>query len=266
MISTQPPSAILSNLSAGVRATVALIETAAWCESRTTRALVLEGSTGSGKSLAAAWGHQFVRRRARPSESGLIALPVWSDARLICAMVGHEWRREEEWRKFDAAPLVVIDDVGTETEPLQMRALLERAWNVASGRIVLTLNVSPDDFSARYGERVFSRVAGSSRWVALTCNDMRLYPPPEEPFRRPNDETALEMVDRLRAQNEAAREDDEWERNRPEREQSLASLMSRVSSMAKQKHLPSASPGESDAAARVLLQQQLNRLRAARSE
>lgn len=231
MITTQLPALILADLRRGLRTTVALTQAASWSEAKSDRALVLEGATGSGKSLAAAWAFQFSRHRARASEAGMTAWPVWCDARLTCALVGHEWRRETEWRQFDAAPLIVIDDVGTEDEPRQMRALLERAWNVASGRVVITTNVAPDAFAARYGDRVFSRVAGSARWAATASKDMRLEAPSSEPYRRPEDETESEWADRREAEELARQEAEEWERNRVTRERAMAELMRRISDL-----------------------------------
>jgi hypothetical protein len=152
---------------------------------------VIEGGTGAGKSLAAAWAHQFTRKRSRPSESGPTAWPVWCDARLVSAMVGHEWRLPDDWRRFDASPLVVLDDVGCEDEPQQMRALLERLWNVSSGRVAITTNLNIDDIGKRYGPRVFSRMI-TSRWV------------------------------------ECARKEELWETERLQRERRMADVMARV--------------------------------------
>lgn len=261
MISTQLPPAILAQLRGSLCRTTTLTEAAAWSESKSDRALVLEGGTGSGKTLAAAWAFQFARRRTRPSEVGTIAWPVWCDARLVCAMVGHEWRREAEWRTFDAAPLVVIDDVGIEDDPKNMRALLERLWNVSSGRLVLTTNVSPDEFSSRYGDRVFSRVAGSARWIATTSSDMRIEAPAGEAFRRPEDETSSEQVERLRAEDEASRAAAEWERTRADRERMTADIMRRVSDITGDKRLRAVDSSASDNERREFLRKQLEGLK-----
>jgi hypothetical protein len=142
-------------------------------------------------------------------------------------MVGHEWRLPDDWRRFDASPLVVLDDVGCEDEPQQMRALLERLWNVSSGRVAITTNLNIDDIGKRYGPRVFSRMI-TSRWVECADHDYRITPPTGEPFRRPEDETACECVDRMHAEEQAARKEELWETERLQRERRMADVMARV--------------------------------------
>lgn len=258
MISTNLPAAIATDLRATLRTTIALTEAAAWSESRASRVLVLEGDTGSGKSLAAAWAWQFARRRTRPSESGKYAWPVWCDARLVAAMVGHEWRHEAAWSSFDCSALVVIDDVGIEDKPDQMCSLLERLYNVSSGRAILTTNLGFEDFSRRYGDRVRSRLVGAARWVRCADPDMRIAPPSSEPFRGPDVETPAELVARLKAEEQAAAEEREWEAGRAEREKFWAQEMAKLDGLTEAKRLPR-EIHDSDEMTRDFLRKQLER-------
>jgi hypothetical protein len=228
MIATQLPPHISALLRTDVRRTTCLAEAAAWSEAKHTRGLVLHGGTGSGKTAAAAWAFQFARHRVRMSESGSTAWPVWCDARLVSAMVGHEWKHEDDWRRFDSAPIVVLDDVGIEREPDSMRALIERLWNVSSGRVVMTTNLDEAAFAERYGDRAFSRVFGTSLWITSADDDMRIDPPSGEKFRRPEDETTSECVARLKLEEDRRREEAEFEASRPKREAYMAEVMAKV--------------------------------------
>jgi hypothetical protein len=259
MISTQLPKHIMADMRAGLRRTTALLAVASWIEVKSDRAIVIEGGTGAGKSLAAAWAHQFSRNRCRPSESGPTAWPVWCDARLVSAMVGFEYRLPDDWRRFDASPLVVLDDVGCEDEPQQMGALLERVWNVANGRVVITTNLNADDFKRRYGERVFSRVA-TSRWVRSADPDFRASPPRGEVFRRPEDETACECVDRIRAEEKAVHEEELWEAERLERERRMTEVMARVAEITGAKRFAKAAVGDDAATVGARIRRQLEEL------
>jgi hypothetical protein len=218
---TALPPKIHAALLAGLRTTHALSETSRWLELRDVDALVLQGDTGSGKSVAAGWAYQFVSRRCRPSAVGMQSFPVWYDASRAASL--RPW--DEAWKAIDSAPLVVIDDVGTEEKATAMTAVLEHCWNVSAGRVVITTNLDPETFFGRYGDRVRSRVVGTGAWVECADVDMRSHPPTSVPFKRPEEETASELVARMAAEDAKRREQDEHEAQAPERERWLARHM-----------------------------------------
>lgn len=182
--------------------TPALLAVGTWIEARATDVLVLEGGTGSGKSVAAAWAHAFFAHRHRTP-------PMWADAPSLAAIA--EWK---DWSPFDSAPLVVIDDLGTERDPARMAVVLERLFNVAAGRAVITTNVSFADAVERYGERIRSRMAGSGHWHVLTCPDFRGSPPEGRRAPLPTAQTRREVDAAKRAAEDRVRQDaaDEIER------------------------------------------------------
>lgn len=232
MIQSHLPDHIGVYIRTGVCTTTALTAAAAWSADREHRFLVLEGHTGSGKSIAAAWAHQFARERV--TRTGVMSYvethtepkwPVWCDARLVCGMVGGEWRNADAWAAFDRASVVVIDDVGTEDKADRMTALLERLCNVSSGRAVLTTNLDFETFSGRYGDRVQSRMVGSARWVRCADPDMRCHVPSGAVFAKPGDETTAELTARLRADEERRRQEAEWQAGQADREKWMAKHM-----------------------------------------
>jgi hypothetical protein len=267
MIQSRLPGAIATELLAGLKAKAAVQVAASWVEAKAPRFLVLEGHPGCGKSLAAAWAWEFVydRIRNRGPVLGPIAAhdpwPVWCDTRLVAAMVGHEWRHEEQWASFDRARLVVIDDVGLEREPDRMSDLLERLYNVSSGRAILTTNLSFETFSARYGERVQSRIIGSARWAQCADPDMRMQRPEGESFPPPQRETAGELVARLKAEEDRKREEAEWEAGEADRERWWTEQMKLITNLGDEKTWRYTSNNASDEERRELLRKQVEQLK-----
>jgi hypothetical protein len=218
------PPKIESKLRETLRTTHALSETVRWLESRDVEALVLQGDTGSGKSLAAAWAFRFIHHRTRPSQSGQYAWPVWLDAAIVSS-----WRTwDPKFDEVDAAPLVVVDDVGTESQPAAMQLVIERLWNVSSGRVLITTNLDPETFCGRYGDRVRSRVGGTAAWVACAEEDMRMFPPTTPDFRGPEQLTHSEQ--QARAAELAVRDAEQaaWEADAEDRERWMAEHMRNI--------------------------------------
>lgn len=266
MILTSLPNHIATVLRGGLRSTAATRAVAEWSSDPTWRILVLEGGVGSGKTAAASWGFQFVYdRMTRPGVRTYAEIysprwPVWCDARLVCGLVGVEWRYEDKWAAFDTAPLVVLDDVGTEDKPERMTSLLERLFNVASSRAIITTNLDLDDFHKRYGDRVDSRIVGFAQWVQCADADMRVCPPDGAPFARPEDETHSELVARLKAEEERRKIDEEWEAGHEERQRWWAEHMADLARLTGEKRLRVAASGESDEEARERIRRQVEQL------
>lgn len=262
-MNTNIPAKLDRILRSTLLTTTALAETARWVESKSD-VLVIEGDTGSGKSVAAAWAWMFVKLRTSrtgPVEYGEMhaapSWPVWVDAPTVASL--QPW--SDQWAAFDRARLVVIDDVGTEEKPERMQAVLERLWNVSSGRAVITTNLTVADFGDRYGARVASRLAGSGAWARCSDCDMRIESPSGEPFRRPEDETASELTARLAAEEVRRQHEIDWEAGRDERERMFASMFSDLSKLTGEKRLRVAPSDASDEERRDLLRRQVEQIR-----
>lgn len=230
--------------------TPALLAVGTWTEARTTDVLVLEGGTGSGKSVAAAWAHSFFAHRSHKQ-------PLWSDAPSLAAIA--EWK---DWAPFDSAPLVVIDDLGTEREPARMAVVLERLFNVAAGRAVITTNVSYAEAISRYGDRIGSRMAGSGHWHVLNCADFRVSRPEGRQAPLPSAHTRREVEAAKRAAEERARSDAAAEADRLEAIRMGIEARERLRQLTAAKSVSHVESTAADDERRRFLQAQIESLRA----
>lgn len=224
----------------------------AWIETRRD-ILVLEGGTGAGKSVAAAWAFAHYRHRGRA--------PVWASMPEVATLA--EWKTDE-WEPFDAASLIVLDDLGTERDANRAAMVLERVSNLAAGRCVITTNVPVDEVLSRYGERVQSRIIGAAHWVTLGGRDLRVQPPKGEMAPDPDAKTAAEIAwDDRREQAARDRHNEDirrWESDQRERDAMLARMNAELAE--KTSHRPSAAQIEADDnARRQVLAQQVEELR-----
>lgn len=174
------PPDVAAKILAGLVETEALRVALEWLESPS-KVLVLQGGTGSGKSVAAGWLHEFFRARPLHSDAGARRVPAWFAAKVLGTLDHRDRETVETWRAFDAATLIVLDDVGTEPWADRIGSAIERVWDVTSARLVVTTNlrlevVVPPDGPGRYGERVASRMQGA-RWEELVNGDYRGRPP-----------------------------------------------------------------------------------------
>jgi hypothetical protein len=120
--------------------------------------VVLAGPPGNGKSLAAAYA---IAR----------AGGVWIDARRLA-------NPKMEIDAAERAPLLVVDDLGTEysgtnayaTE--RAAALLELRYQDRR-RTLVTTNLRRDDFAARYGPRLFDRLRDRAKFLELLSPSLR---------------------------------------------------------------------------------------------
>lgn len=212
------PPDVAAKIAAGLVETEALRVALEWLESPS-KVLVLQGGTGSGKSVAAGWLHDFFRARPVHSDAGARRGPAWFAAKVLGAV---DPRDRETWAAFDSATLITLDDVGTELWPERIGSAIERVWDVTSARLVITTNldadvVVPASGPGRYGERVASRMQGAT-WVVLAAPDYRgggpvgpKWPSPSAPTEREREATRArhEAEDRERAEYEAGAEERE---------------------------------------------------------
>jgi len=198
--------------------------------------LILEGGTGCGKSVAAAWAFAYFRERWRTP-------PVWGDMPELASLA--EWK--PEWQVFDDAPLVVLDDLGTERDRKRAAAVIERFCNLASGRCIVTTNVPVGEILPLYGERVQSRLIGVAEWVILSGRDLRVAPPEDDAAPDPADKTQrerereaeLERIRREQERREAAEREEAdraWREGQAERDAMLSKVLAELdASVAKRK-------------------------------
>lgn len=138
--------------------------------------LVLAGSTGLGKTLAAAWAI---------SREGGIYLKVDELVRDYA-----RWDRDRTaldattnvWRRYQRTRLVVLDEVGRERDASLMRDAFYKLVDERQSRrrqlTIMVTNLSAEDFKARlrsgvYDERSYSRLARDAWVVDLEGQDRR---------------------------------------------------------------------------------------------
>jgi hypothetical protein len=238
------------------RETQTLRRVLAWLESDE-EALVLQGGTGSSKTYAAAWAHQWQDHRAPIDGMGRRRTCVWWDARALSALA--PWagevrgpRRDESptgWAAYDLASVVVIDDVGTEDDHARM-----------TGRLLITTNLAPATFAQLYGERVASRLKGSGKWCLTTDPDFRASPPTGAPWPKPTDLTDRER--RQQVAEDAQRDADlaEWAATAHIRELLAASALAEVESILGAKRDEHTAPNTDDEQRRAELRRQVAEL------
>lgn len=133
--------------------------------------LLLFGPTGTGKTHAAL----AVARLA--TEKGFSV--IYGPAQTLFRKLEREHFRGEEGETEEAlltCDLLVLDDVGTEMTTAFTNACL---YDMLNGRMlaglptIISTNLTPSDWGARYGEAVASRVLGTFEPLSFAANDVR---------------------------------------------------------------------------------------------
>ncbi len=137
-----------------------------WCASGKPL-LILSGTTGTGKTLAAA------RELLRTGGKYIAARDV---SRLFLAQFGEE--AEQARALIEVAGLLVLDDIGREKNHEAMQTglieLLDYRRRDGRRNIWIT-NLPRVEFTKRYSdERLLSRIAGAGIWHAKNASDMRV--------------------------------------------------------------------------------------------
>lgn len=125
------------------------------------RAVFLAGGTGTGKTVMAAWGFTKLRGAA------------WIHATAASNL--------DDWKAIQHtlnAPALVIDDLGRERDGAAKFATETLAEVMTSifdqGRLlIVTTNLSYEDFRNRYGARLYSRVCQQAWWQSIGSVDLR---------------------------------------------------------------------------------------------
>jgi len=216
------PPKLARVLASGLRQTPSLELVAEWVEGTEAGldVLVLQGGTGSAKSVAAAWAFEWTQHRAPITPAGHRRAPLWVDARALAAWSAFDARF---WSAFDNASVIVIDDAGIEENGDRIAAAIERIVNVSTARAILTTNLGGRAFVERYGPRVISRLRGCGRWCVLADADYRTEAGRAELEARPlwpspRDATIREVALRQREAEERRLADEEHVRTHLERQ------------------------------------------------
>lgn len=131
--------------------------------------LILSGSTGCGKSVAAAWAFTQASHSC-----------IWSTrAAFLQAFVGYFGEAVERQQRMLGCRFLVIDDVGTELDDERMQSALVDMFDARKRspdrtRTIITTNLNEAQWHARYADpRLASRMRESSAFVTDTGPDLR---------------------------------------------------------------------------------------------
>lgn len=141
---------------------------ALWC-------CLIIGGVGAGKSTAA--GAHVIAVGVREAECGEYSRrPVWVRAVEAARLSGFGDDAAERFAAWRRAPLLVLDDLGTEMlTPVWQQTLddvLDHRYQ-HSLRTIITTNLKADDFKARYGERIADRIRQDGMVRELAASSLR---------------------------------------------------------------------------------------------
>lgn len=135
-----------------------------WC-------LLLLGGVGCGKSTAAA-AHAVEFTKANPKSR----LPVWARAVEASRMSAFGDSAEDRFASWREAPLLVMDDLGTELMTATWQQALDDVldWRYQhSLPTILPTNLAAEEFKKRYGERITDRIREGGTVRELAAKSMR---------------------------------------------------------------------------------------------
>lgn len=177
--------------------TAALAAARGWVEAVPSRWLLVLASstTGSGKSLAAAWAQRRLEELAEAGDARVQQAEQrgkgswWINAAALAGLRGlREWEREERRHRCREAWLLVVDDMGAEPADLagELQAILEvrhaeQRLTVCTTNLVGADGRATPEWHERYDRRFASRMAAVgdharkslSSWVHCTGPDLR---------------------------------------------------------------------------------------------
>jgi DNA replication protein DnaC len=140
-----------------------------WAAEDAERGLVIRGGVGNGKSVAAACAvAQFGQRKFALSESAI----SWHRPNDFASGMLHSYDAKAP---HIGSALVVIDDIGRETKADFEEALVVLIDDHLT-RFVLTTNLTVQELSARYGERLVDRLHHECQFIALSGTSRRRRP------------------------------------------------------------------------------------------
>ena len=184
-------------------ATTAFAAVGRWLQSDA-RLLVLAGSVGTGKSLAAAWATaEFLRSTAERDPWGKprrVDDRLWISAPHLSRF--SSW--DEELTKLEAAPFLVVDDIGEEERTPKTGAIIQSMISTRDANAlptIITTNLDGETFQARYGKRIIDRLRQSgvaddhaTWWIRCTEKSLRGRVTPKPGSELPKDDEQPETV------------------------------------------------------------------------
>ncbi len=123
--------------------------------------LALLGEPGQGKTVAAAWMFREAARRTCPDlPTGAPEPLVWVQAATFTRLSAFSSDDEQLLKRLRAARLVVLDDLGDEATALGVATAVElcKGREAAGRRTLITSNLTPPAFRARYGDALWDRL------------------------------------------------------------------------------------------------------------
>jgi DNA replication protein DnaC len=126
--------------------------------------LVLSGSPGCGKTVAATW---WALRHAW--------MPVFLRSTAFAASSRFDTEKRDEWLKAQA---LVLDDLGTEYADTKGNFLtdLDELIDTYYGNkkpLLITTNCTAEEFKKRYGARIVDRLRECGTWYSVAASSMR---------------------------------------------------------------------------------------------
>lgn len=126
--------------------------------------LVLLGTTGIGKSVAAAYAARWCLYEFRLSEQPSGSAREWArwfTGAELGRLYTHDRDDRRDWEKLKTCGVLVLDDLGTEAADARVG---EALWELVDARTgnrrptIISANLKAAEFKARYGDRVADRL------------------------------------------------------------------------------------------------------------
>lgn len=150
----------------GLAESEALGYTRSWLADRKLRRLVLSGATGCGKTQAAVWACMNAPMERYPHGRFDDIWPPHLRPRFVEAAS----LRDRAAPVLEDCRFLVIDALGAELADEKFLAVFDRLFNrryAQSLRTVVTTDLSPAAFEARYGQRVTDRLRERGRFIEV---------------------------------------------------------------------------------------------------
>ena len=141
----------------------------------------ISGPVGSGKSYAAT---VFANMVMDKGHTALIYPASMMNRLFLSSHLAPIERKREILMPLEECDLLVIDDLGTETEynNVSLPYLYELIAVRAGKLTMITTNLDESGVLSRYGDRIFSRLfdRAAAKWIALNGPDLRLRDKPRQ--------------------------------------------------------------------------------------
>lgn len=141
----------------------------------------ISGPVGSGKSYAAT---VFANMVMDKGHTALIYPASMMNRLFLSSHLAPIERKREILMPLEECDLLVIDDLGTETEYNNVTLpYLYELIAVRAGKLtMITTNLDESGVLSRYGDRIFSRLfdRAAAKWIALNGPDLRLRDKPRQ--------------------------------------------------------------------------------------